>query len=146
MGDLKTTGAPLVLGGLKKRFIHLSYYVCCIANIPRQFERGFWPGKRSMSKTMSIDLRETDLGWPEIGDRLFLEGHGAEGAFLANRPGERLYHLTIGYKQAADLLVEQTEIKAWSRQKLVYPIVFCYRHFLELTLKALLNSLGISIK
>ena len=95
-----------------------------------------------MSKTTSIDLRETDLGWPKIGDRLFLEGHGAEGAFLANRPGERLYHLTIGYKQAADLLVEQTEIEAWSRQKLVYPIVFCYRHFLELTLKAMLKEYG----
>ena len=95
-----------------------------------------------MRKTAFTDLLETDFGWPKIGDRLFLEDHGAGGAFLANRPGERLYHLTIGYKQAADLLVEQTEIEAWRRQKLVYPIVFCYRHFLELTLKSMLGEYG----
>ena len=141
MGDLKTTDSPLVIGDLKKRFLHLSYYVC-IANIPRQFEHGFWPGKRSMSKTTSIDLLETDSEWPNIGDRLFSEGDPAQGAFLANHPVERRHHLIEGYKQAADLLVEKTEIEAWRSRKLVYPIVFCYRHFLELTLKAILEDYG----
>ena len=95
-----------------------------------------------MSKTTFTDLLETDFGWPKIGERLFLEDHGEGGAFLANRPGERLYHLIIGYKQASDLLVEKTEIEAWRSRKLVYPIAFCYRHFLELTLKAMLEEYG----
>jgi hypothetical protein len=50
--------------------------------------------------------------------------------------------LTEGYKVAADLLVQHTETQAWRRRKLVYPIVFCYRHFLELTLKGILEEYG----
>ena len=96
-----------------------------------------------MSKTTLTDLLKIDFRWPKIGDRLFSEVPRAQrGAFLANRPGERLYHLTIGYKLAADLLVEQAEIEPSRKPKLVYPIVFCYRHFLELTLKAMLAEYG----
>ena len=95
-----------------------------------------------MSKTTLTDLLEIDFSWPKIGDRLFSETHPAQGAFLAAHSDERLYHLTEGYKLAADLLVEQTELEVWSRKKLVYPIVFCYRHFLELTLKAMLAEYG----
>ena len=104
-----------------------------------------WPlfKDRGEAMTTFTNLLETEYRWPKIGDRLFSEGHPpALGAFLADHPDERLYHLTIGYKQAADLLVEQTEIEAWRRRKLVYPIVFCYRHFLELTLKAMLEKYG----
>ena len=41
------------------------------------------------------------------------------------------------------LLVEQAEAQAWRRRKLVYPIVFCYRHYLELTLKTILQLYGL---
>lgn len=95
-----------------------------------------------MAEPSFTDLLETDFKWPKIGDRLFSQTQPAYGAFLAHQPGERLYHLTEGYKLAADLLVDQTEAEAWRRRKLVYPIVFCYRHFLELTLKAMLGQYG----
>ena len=96
-----------------------------------------------MSKTKFTDLLEIDFSWPKIGDRLFSEAHPAQGAFLAAHSDERLYRLTEGYKQAADLLVEQTEIDPSRRPTLVYPIIFCYRHFLELTLKAMLEEYGL---
>lgn len=95
-----------------------------------------------MSKTTFTDLLELDFRWPKIGDRLFSEGHPVQGAFLTDLSDERLYRLVEGYKLAADLLVEQTEIEPSRRPKLVYPIVFCYRHFLELTLKAMLEEYG----
>lgn len=95
-----------------------------------------------MAASTFTDLLEKDFRWPKIGDKLFSHDQLAYGAFLAHHPDERLYHLTEGYKLAADLLVDQAEAEAWRRRKLVYPIVFCYRHFLELTLKAMLEQYG----
>jgi len=95
-----------------------------------------------MGKPTLTDLLERDFRWPKIGDKLFFEAQPAYGAFLARDSDERLHHLREGYKLAADLLVEQAGAEAWRRRKLVYPIVFCYRHFLELTLKAVLNQYG----
>lgn len=95
-----------------------------------------------MEESTFTDLLERDFRWPNIGDKLFSQSQPAYGAFLAHHTGERLHHLTEGYKLAADLLVDQAEAEAWRRQKLVYPIIFCYRHFLELTLKAMLEEYG----
>lgn len=93
--------------------------------------------------TSSFDDRlEQDFQWPEMGDKLFSQGQPPYAAFLAHHTGERFYHLTKGYKLAADLLVKHAEAEGWSRRQLVYPIVFCYRHFLELTLKVILERYG----
>jgi len=75
-----------------------------------------------------------------IGDKLFSKSLSASGAILHQFSNERLYHMTIGYKLAADTLIEHTYTEAWKTQKLVYPIIFCYRHFLELTLKSMLEE------
>lgn len=40
------------------------------------------------------------------------------------------------------MLVEKTDAQPFLRTSLVYPIVFCYRHFLELSLKTLLKEYG----
>lgn len=40
-----------------------------------------------------------------------------------------------GYKMAADCLVDDADDSERKRNRLIYPIVFCYRHFLELSLK-----------
>jgi hypothetical protein len=89
------------------------------------------------------DGLEEDFQWPKIGDKLFAQGRPAYAAFLAHHADERFHHMTKGYKLAADLLVKQAEAEGWSkRRQLVYPIVFCYRHFLELTLKVMLEKYG----
>jgi hypothetical protein len=88
-------------------------------------------------------LPEDGFPWPEIGDKLFSRGQPTSAAWLARHTDDRFYHMTEGYQLAGDLLVEQAEAGGWSaRRKLVYPIVFCYRHFLELTLKAILEKYG----
>jgi hypothetical protein len=46
---------------------------------------------------------------------------------------------TIGYKDAADSLVEQVETTGRGQDALVYPIVFLYRQYLELAIKDLIR-------
>lgn len=46
-----------------------------------------------------------------------------------------------GYKIAADALVEITNQHAWLRKKYAYPIIFLYRHYIELSLKSILQDL-----
>jgi len=95
-----------------------------------------------MAEPNITNLLSLDTRWPKAGDRLFVQSKPAFDAHLAQHAGARLYHLTGGYKIAADLLVAQTETEAWKRRKLVYPVLFCYRHFLELTLKTILDEYG----
>lgn len=49
------------------------------------------------------------------------------------------YVYVLGYKKAADLLVEDVKMTAQAQDILVYPIVFLYRQYLELTLKLLIE-------
>lgn len=99
-------------------------------------------GEVPMSELNFDELLESDFSWPKIGDKLFLEDSSAHAAFVAKDTSERRYHLKEGYKLAADLLVAQSEVEPWRRKRLIYPIVFCYRHFLELTVKAILEEYG----
>ena len=43
-----------------------------------------------MSKTTFTDLLELDFRWPKIGDRLFSEGHPAQGALLTDLSDDRV--------------------------------------------------------
>lgn len=47
---------------------------------------------------------------------------------------------SIGYKDAADILVEYIEQHKRQQDTLVYPIVFLYRQYLELSLKDLIQD------
>ncbi len=47
---------------------------------------------------------------------------------------------SIGYKDAADILVSQVEAQARYQDTLVYPIVFLYRQYLELSIKDLIRQ------
>ncbi len=46
----------------------------------------------------------------------------------------------IGYKAGADVLVERVQQRWVDADSLVFPIVFCYRQYLELLLKDLLSD------
>lgn len=47
-----------------------------------------------------------------------------------------------GYKEAADVLVEKAMADRFLRHGLIYPILFCYRHFIELSLKYVISEYG----
>lgn len=77
------------------------------------------------------------LPWPTEGDLLFTSGHPDwhNNACLGWSSGN---HLQMeGYKLAADQLVRTIEGGGNDQDFLVYPIVFLYRHHLELLLKDL---------
>lgn len=79
------------------------------------------------------------LTWPEKGDLLFTAGddwwHNACLNYVPDDWG--LY--VIGYKMAADALVEKVKETHRNQDVLVFPIVFLYRQYLELRLKQLIR-------
>ena len=93
----------------------------------------------------NIEDDDTELfsdRWPEVGDKAFVSAPPVYGACAAEDVRERLWRMVRGYRHAADLLVRETEREAYLRANLIYPIVFSYRHSLELALKQLLEEHG----
>lgn len=85
---------------------------------------------------------DLEMRWPETGDRAFVTAPPIYGARPASDVRERLWRMIRGYRHAADMLVTETDAKAHLRSDLIYPIVFSYRHSLELVLKQLLEDHG----
>ena len=53
--------------------------------------------------------------------------------------------MTDGYKTAGDLMIEAASQDRSLRDTLVFPIIFNYRHFLEISLKYLLATYGATV-
>jgi hypothetical protein len=93
-----------------------------------------------MSTTSSkITVPEDGLPLPEAGDCLFEQGK------LSIAPIEyderyRFYDMKHGYKLAGDVLVRYclTDGASPFDGRLMFPILYCYRHFLELSMKWIL--------
>jgi len=89
------------------------------------------------------DILDSSFRWPQKNDLPFSEAKNpGNNAKIADRDFTRLVLMIGGYKKAADLMVERT-VNDWrERDFLVYPIIFNYRHFLELSLKYQLATYG----
>jgi hypothetical protein len=83
--------------------------------------------------------------WPRAGDHLFVQRDWLVDARIATYHGERLYRMKSGYKLAGDVLVGETEDIAYERSNLLWPVVFCYRHYIELALKDMIAAHGLRI-
>lgn len=84
-----------------------------------------------------------DFRWPRQDDQLFTESQDWQrNASIARHGHERLVQMMSGYKAAADLLVAHAARSGYDRDTLVFPIVFNYRHFIELSLKYLIAAYG----
>jgi hypothetical protein len=77
--------------------------------------------------------------WPRKGDCIFAPGRDATPA---NGVGERVYRLGMGYKLAGDVLVQNLVGQPRDHDNLMYPILFCYRHFIEIALKEIIEAHG----
>ena len=77
---------------------------------------------------------------PESGDTLFASaGDWQNNACLWKRSIDEWYPYIRGYKRAADVLEDHiVNQHRYDVDTLVYPIVFLYRHYLELQLKAII--------
>lgn len=97
-----------------------------------------------MGKKKSFEeLLESDFRWPAPGDRPFVvHDDPHKNANIAENGLTRLVLMIDGYKRAADLMVEESERDQRARDILVFPIIYNYRHFLELSLKHQLATFG----
>ena len=86
-------------------------------------------------------FEEIQFRWPVKNDQLFVSAPG-DNSHIETNYWVRTYQIIEGYKGAAELLVGQTEDDPSLRDLLVFPIIFNYRHFIELSLKNLLNTYG----
>lgn len=86
---------------------------------------------------------EREFRWPRPGDSPFKQSPDSRNNAYINRHGQgRLYHMMAGYKMAADLLVQHAQTEVRDRDSLVFPIIFTYRQFVELSLKYLIATYG----
>ncbi len=81
-------------------------------------------------------MSEFDFPWPVPGDVLFDDG-GWNLACVGWSP-DQWYGFTEGYRRAFEILLDQVLNRGTEQDKLVYPIVFVSRHYLEVRLKHLL--------
>lgn len=84
----------------------------------------------------------SDLQWPRLTDRAFVEINPFVGAWAAPATNERLYRMIRGFYRAGDVLVAEAEAEPGQSINLLYPIIFTYRQCIELHLKYLLMAFG----
>ena len=81
--------------------------------------------------------------WPKAGDKLFTTASAWEGNAYIDRHGHgRLVMMMTGYKKGADLMVQRASDDRSDRDALVFPIIFNYRQYLELSLKYVIATYG----
>lgn len=79
--------------------------------------------------------------WPKCGDRL-LRGDGDWSRFATFRDSHHSREVEVwyGFMDACEALIDRSN---WIRRNsLVYPILFCFRHALELGMKGIIASYG----
>ncbi len=99
--------------------------------------------KRHALEQAFQEALKTEIRWPTQGDKALAEAaNPQDNALIADDEFTRLILMTDGYKLAGDLMVAHTVGNPSSRDLLVFPILFNYRHFLELSLKYQLATFG----
>jgi hypothetical protein len=96
-----------------------------------------------MAEPSFLELLLRDFPWPTKGDRLFSPPmEPMDGALIERDPQSKLVLMVAGYKLAADLIIQHTSSCQSDRDLLIYPVLFCYRHYIELSLKSMLAFYG----
>lgn len=96
-----------------------------------------------MKRRSFEEIIREDFRWPAAGDLPFVEAiNPLENANIAASASTRLVLMMDGYKKGADIMVDQAVQHGSERDFLVCPIIFNYRHFLELSLKFMLATFG----
>lgn len=75
-----------------------------------------------------------DYAWPEEGDRLFISEDRMEDAWI-HPFSANFGAYADSYKPAADHLVKKAIAKKKEQDFLIYPILFMYRHHVELQMR-----------
>jgi len=97
-----------------------------------------------MSDEQSYEsILDREFRWPQRGDTPFTQARRwQDNASIEKHSHGRTVMMMTGYKKAADLMVEHATQDRIDRDALVYPIIFNYRQFIELSLKYLIATYG----
>lgn len=77
---------------------------------------------------------------PSKTDKIFKEESSpSTGAWIAN-PADKKFLYSEGYKEAALSIIEKCKESGFWNNILVYPLIFLFRHYLELRLKELITA------
>jgi len=94
-------------------------------------------------KTFEELLDPKEFRWPANGDRLLRRSDDWDKSVeFSQTPFARHVHIWSGYTRAASALVEEADQDSVDGHFLVYPILFNYRHALELALKFVIVAYG----
>lgn len=91
-------------------------------------------------------LLNVGFRWPTRGDQPFTSSDQWEDNVYVDQHGHgRLVMMMTGYKKAADLMVAHVAQNHTDGDALVFPIIFNYRQFIELSLKYIITTYGRSV-
>lgn len=95
-----------------------------------------------MSEEDILYSDEDIIPFPEIGDRLFTTKRDSHynAQITYGYSDDSLYKYVLGYKEAADRLVQSLIEDSRHIDLIIFPTVFLYRQYLELHLKQLLRE------
>ncbi len=86
-------------------------------------------------------MENNSFEYPQKGKQLFKEIVGDwHNACLYPLKDDMWVNYVIGYKNAADMLVDHVKNTNNEHDTLVFPIIFLYRHYLELQLKMIIKD------
>lgn len=97
-----------------------------------------------MAKRLTFEeLIGKEFRWPRQGDDPFDLGDDANNhAVIAPGDFTRFVLMSEGYRRSADALLDMALADWREKDILIYPILFLYRHALELNLKYVINIYG----
>lgn len=91
-----------------------------------------------MADELNLDF---ELPWPDGDDPYKLTPGARHLIACLNFTGDPSYGIAEGFKRIADLAVAHVEQTGHDADFFVYPILFSYRHYIELMLKQLIGDL-----
>jgi hypothetical protein len=110
--------------------------------IRSQNARAVGRSMRNLPKSFE-ELLDQPYPWPKKGDRLLRQTKDWNtGVGFSNDGVSRHVHIWDGYMSAGEALVEDCRRNPQARHFLIYPILFVYRHALELAMKWILTMYG----
>ncbi|KXF90324.1 hypothetical protein [Phaeobacter inhibens] len=99
-----------------------------------------------MAKSYSDLLDSSNFNWPKGKGETFGRNRDVHSNIeLTADPSRRLSLMVSGYKEAADSLIAGLT-SPWQQNTQVYPILYLYRHFLELSLKEIVLWFGSDVQ
>jgi hypothetical protein len=90
-------------------------------------------------------LLERKYRWPKAGDRVTQHVSKPTDAYVSEEAYERAIFLWRGYFKAGKLLAEECERRPFEVNYLIYPMMFNYRHGLEVAMKEIISEYGAAV-